>query len=406
MGSIVVNGLGKAYRRYPNPWSRMASWIFPQRLATIEHKWVLKDISMHITSGQAVGLIGINGAGKSTLLKIITGAMAATEGTYAIEGRIAAMLELGLGFHPDFTGRQNVFMAGQLLGMSMHEIESLFSQIEAFAEIGTYIDEPVRTYSSGMQMRLAFSVATAQRPDILVIDEAFAVGDAYFQHKSFARIREFREAGTTLLLVSHDPSSIKSICDRAILLDGGRLLVDGLPSDVLDFYNALLAGREKQQVNRLIRDDGKTETRSGSGEAKVIDVRFVDASGQSVEMIETGTPARLEVDVMVHAEVPRLVLGYMIKDRLGQAMYGTNTDHKGRVLEKVAPGERLRFSFSFPMNLGPGTYSLSTSISSTDTHLVNNYEWRDLALLFTVFNVNSPYFVGCALLDPVVEIAR
>ncbi len=406
MGSIVINGLGKAYRRYPSPWSRVATWIFPERLASIEHKWVLKDISLQIKAGQAVGLIGINGAGKSTLLRIITGAMSATEGHYAVEGRVAAMLELGLGFHPDFTGRQNVYMAGQLLGMSTEVVDGLFSEIEAFAEIGSYIDEPVRTYSSGMQMRLGFSVATARRPDILVVDEAFAVGDAYFQHKSFDRVRQFREAGTTLLLVSHDPSSIKALCDRAVLLDGGRLLVDGLPSDVLDYYNALLAGREKQAVSQVKRDDGSTETRSGTGEAAVTDVRLLGPDDDGVEIVEVGTAVRLVIDVETRAPLPRLVMGYMIKDRLGQAMYGTNTDHKGHVLEAIGAGERLRFSFAFPMNLGPGTYSISTSVSSTDTHLVNNYEWRDLALIFTVVNVKNDYFVGCAWLDPVVETSR
>jgi len=175
---------------------------------------------------------------------MITGTTQPTTGGVHITGRVAAMLELGMGFHPDFTGRQNAFMAGQLLGYGVDEIAHLMPEIEAFAEIGDYIDQPVRVYSSGMQMRLAFSVATAHRPDVLIVDEALSVGDAYFQHKSFARIREFRERGTTLLLVSHDKGAIQAICDRAILLNSGRLVREGEPEEVMDYYNALLLSVE------------------------------------------------------------------------------------------------------------------------------------------------------------------
>lgn len=406
MGSVTVRGIGKAYRRYPNRWTRIASWIFPDSDYGVSIKWVLKDISFHIEAGQSVGIVGINGAGKSTLLKIITGTTMPTVGQLEVNGRIAAMLELGMGFHPDFTGRQNVVMAGQLLGMTVEELTAAMPEIEAFAEIGSYIDEPVRTYSSGMQMRLAFSVASARRPDVLVVDEAFSVGDAYFQHKSFDRIRRFRDAGTTLLLVSHDPTAIKSICDRAILLDGGRLAKDGAPDEVLDFYNALLADRENRNVAQSPRADGRIETRSGTGEARVTNVRLINDAGDPIEVLNAGASVTLEIVVETVEAVSRLVLGYMVRDRLGQAMYGTNTDHKQCVQHDLAAGERLVFRFLFAANLGPGTYSVSTSVSSTETHLVNNYEWRDLALVFTVVNLSRPYFVGCNLLDPLVEVTR
>ncbi|HEU4852819.1 MAG TPA: ABC transporter ATP-binding protein, partial [Telluria sp.] len=210
MGAIHVEHLGKAYKQYPEKWSRLAEWMFPARGPRHHLKWVLQDISFYVAPGEAVGLIGINGAGKSTLLKLITGTTQATTGAVHTHGRVAALLELGMGFHPDFTGRQNVLMAGQLLGMQVHEILELMPQIEEFAGIGDYMDQPVRVYSSGMQMRVAFSVATARRPDILIVDEALSVGDAYFQHKSFDRIRQFRQQGTTLLLVSHDKQAIQS----------------------------------------------------------------------------------------------------------------------------------------------------------------------------------------------------
>src|SRR5690606_6737354 len=185
---------GKAYKEYPNRWARLAEWLVPFSKPRHRLKWVLQDVSFSVEPGQALGIVGINGAGKSTLLKMITGTTQPSSGQIHIQGRVAALLELGMGFHPDFSGRQNVFMAGQLLGLSMEELQALMPEIEAFAEIGPYMDQPVRTYSSGMQMRLAFSVATARRPDVLIVDEALSVGDAYFQHKSFNRIREFRQA--------------------------------------------------------------------------------------------------------------------------------------------------------------------------------------------------------------------
>jgi lipopolysaccharide transport system ATP-binding protein len=316
------------------------------------------------------------------------------------------MLELGMGFHPDFTGRQNAFMAGQLLGYKVGEIGLLMPQIEAFAEIGDYIDQPIRVYSSGMQMRLAFSVATAQRPDVLIVDEALSVGDAYFQHKSFDRIREFRKQGTTLLIVSHDKGAIQSICDRAILLNAGQLAMEGEPESVMDYYNAMLADSQNQTVKQEVRDDGKMQTVSGTGEAKVTAITLTDETGRPLEIVDVGQPVRLRIEVEVLSALDRLVLGYGIKDRLGQVIYGTNTDLKKQPLLDVPSGSSYLFDIAFPANLGPGTYSVQTALVSTDTHLVNNYEWRDLALVFNVVNINKPHFVGCSWIDPRIEISR
>lgn len=406
MGTISVSNLGKAYKQYPTRWSRLAEWITPGHRPRHSLKWVLQGISFTVNPGEAVGIIGINGAGKSTLLKMITGTTQPTTGEVRMAGRVAALLELGMGFHPDFTGRQNAFMAGQLLGYSVDEIAHLMPEIEAFAEIGDYLDQPVRVYSSGMQVRLAFSVATAIRPDILIIDEALSVGDAYFQHKSFERIREFRKQGTTLLIVSHDKQAIQSICDRAILLNAGRLAMEGEPEAVMDYYNALLAGHQNQTVKQEATADGKVQTISGTGEAVVTDIALLDAKGQRIEMVDVGQSVTLQIQVRTHAPVERLVLGYGIKDRLGQVIYGTNTDLKKQVLNDVPADSRICFDIAFPANLGPGTYSVQTALVSTDTHLVNNYEWRDLALLFNVVNINKPHFAGVAWLDPNIEITR
>jgi lipopolysaccharide transport system ATP-binding protein len=406
MGTITVSGLGKAYKQYPTRWARLREWLLPAGGPRHRLKWILRDIDFTVASGEAVGLIGINGAGKSTLLKLITGTTQPSTGAVHLQGRVAALLELGMGFHPDFTGRQNAYMAGQLLGMTVEELGRLMPEIAAFAEIGDYLDQPVRVYSSGMQMRLAFSVATARRPDILVVDEALSVGDSYFQHKSFERIRQFRRAGTTLLLVSHDKQAIQSVCDRAILLDGGRLAKQGPPEEIMDYYNALIAERENATVRLAERADGKVQTSSGTGEARVAEIVLLNAAGEAVEVVDVGQRVTLQVTVQVHAPIPRMVLGYLIKDRLGQPMYGTNTHLKELPLDDMRAGQRVRYRFSFDANLGAGSYSVATAIVSTATHLVNNYEWRDLALVFTVVNMQRPHFEGSAWLDPTIEISR
>jgi lipopolysaccharide transport system ATP-binding protein len=406
MGAIKVDKLGKAYKQYGNRWSRLAEWVLPGKKPRHKLKWVLQDISFELAPGDAVGIIGINGAGKSTLLKLITGTAQPTTGSVAISGRVAALLELGMGFHPDFTGRQNVFMAGQLLGHTVRELEELMPQIEAFAEIGDYIDQPVRVYSSGMQMRLAFSVATVRRPDVLIVDEALSVGDAYFQHKSFDRIREFRKQGTTLLIVSHDRAAMQSICDRAILLDGGRLAKQGTPEEVMDYYNALIAEREGSTVEQVRTPEGRVQTTSGNGRANVLEVALENEEGRALEVLNVGVPATLHVRVRVNDALPRLVLGYMIKDRLGQQIFGTNTHHLDRALTNLEAGETIDYRFRFPLNLGPGSYSITTALTSSETHLADNYEWRDLVAIFEVMNMNRREFVGSSWLEPEVEIER
>ena len=404
MGKLVVSHVGKAYKRYAGKWARMLEWLTGK--TRHDKTWVLRDINFTINPGEAVGIVGVNGAGKSTLLKIITGTTQPTSGSVHTEGRVAALLELGMGFHPDFTGRQNVFMAGQLLGLHSDEIAACLPAIEAFAEIGDYIDRPVRTYSSGMQMRLAFSVATAVRPAVLIVDEALSVGDAYFQHKSFNKIREFREQGTTLLIVSHDRSAIQSLCDRAILLERGFVIKDGPPEEVMDFYNALIAERENATVEVKRLDDGRAQTTSGTGEARVASIELRNEQGETVEYVNVGEPVRLEVKIRLHADLPELVFGYMIKDRLGQSVFGTNTHHLKVEMAQLKKDELLTLVFSFPANIGLGSYSVSTALHVADTHLATNYEWRDQALMFNVVNVNRDQFVGVNWIPPQVEYQR
>jgi lipopolysaccharide transport system ATP-binding protein len=402
---LSVDNLGKAFRDYGSEWKRLGSWFGVAVKPRAEH-WALRGISFDVAPGEAVGIVGQNGAGKSTLLKLITGTLRPTEGSVAVNGRIAAILELGMGFNPDLTGRQNVYHVAGLMGFSRKAIDAAMGEIEEFAEIGDYFDEPARTYSTGMQMRVAFSVATAFRPDALIVDEALSVGDAYFQHKCFKRIREFREQGTSLLIVSHDSSAVQSLCDRALLLESGKLVKDGDPVEVMDLYNALIAERENSTVKISEHASGRAQTVSGSGEAVVEDIALFNSAGEPVEFVDVGQAVRLRVRVSVNQDISRLVLGYMIKDRLGQPVFGTNTHHTKQVIEQVRAGEKIEFQIAFPMNFGAGTYSISTALVSTETHLVNNYEWRDLALVFTVANMSQAYFVGSAWVPPSIEAIR
>lgn len=405
MSLLSVNNLGKAYLTYASELQRIASWFGMPVKAREEH-WVLKDISFNIEPGEAIGIVGQNGAGKSTLLKMITGTLQPTEGNVQVNGRIAAILELGMGFSADQTGRQNVYHAAGLMGFNAHQIDTVIDDIAAFAEIGSYFDDAVRTYSSGMQMRVAFAVATAFRPDILIVDEALSVGDSYFQHKSFERIREFQRQGTTLLIVSHDRGSIQALCDRAILLEKGTVIKDGNPEEVMDFYNALIAEKENSKVEVRELEDGSVQTRSGSGEASIGAVTLHNAAGERIEYASVGEAVSLRVQTRINSAIPELVVGYLIKDRLGQPVFGTNTHHLGCSLHDLQAGETPGYSFNFIANLGVGSYSVAVALHTTDSHLARNYEWVDMSLVFNVVNISQSEFVGLAWIPPSVECQR
>ena len=401
---LVVRDLGKAYVSYASELSRFARW-FGVPVQPREEHWVLRHVSFQVDQGEAVGIVGHNGAGKSTLLKLVTGTSRPNEGTVHVRGRVSALLELGLGFNPELTGRENATHSAGLMGLGSEEIHALLPEIEAFAEIGEYFDAPMRTYSSGMHLRVAFSVATAVRPELLIVDEALAVGDAYFVHKSFQRIREFRQAGTTLLIVSHDPGAILSLCDRAILLESGRLISEGAPQEVMDYYNALVAEKENRTIRTERTVAGAVATTSGTGEAVIDAVQLRDAQGRAIEHVGVGEPVELLVLVRTLEPIERLVMGYMIRDRLGQPVFGTNTHYTGQAVERVPGGVLLQYRVCFPMNLGAGTYSVSIALSATESHLAQNFEWRDLVLVFTVSNLSEPVFVGVAWVPPTIEVA-
>ena len=378
---LSVAGLGKRYTTYRSELRRFASWFGAGVNPSAEY-WAVRDVHLSIAKGESVAFIGENGAGKSTLLKLIAGTVRPTEGTVVKHGRVSAILELGLGLNPEFTGRQNVLGAGLMLGYSPSEIEALVPGIADFAELGDFFDQPLRQYSSGMYARLAFALATATRPDILIVDGILSVGDAYFQHKSFARIREYREQGTSIILVSHSKSSVLEVCDRAVLLERGRVIRDGAPDAVFDYYNALISDREVE-VSQVEGERG-TRTVSGNGNAVVRTVALRNSRGVSVDSINVGEEVTLQADIDVLADLPTLVFGVMIKDA---------------VIMDARAGSRYRVDVTFQNRLGVGSYSVSTALHARDTHLGGNFEWTDLALVFTVGNPHHGFFVGSNWLD-------
>jgi len=400
---LKVRNVGKRYEIYEAPHHRLLQTLLRGRKQFYREFWALRDISFEVKRGESLGIIGRNGSGKSTLLQIIAGTLAPTIGNVDAEGNVAALLELGSGFNPEFTGRENAYMNGSVLGLSKTEMDSKIDGIAAFADIGEFFDQPVKIYSSGMYVRLAFSIATAHRPEVLIVDEALSVGDVYFQHKSFDRIREMRKQGTTLLMVSHDKGAIQAICDRAIMLDAGRPVMEGEPEAVFDYYNARLADAQNQTVKQEVRESGKLQTISGSGEATIDDAVLINERDEPVETVNVGQVVKLKFVVKVISDIPELVFGYMIKDRLGQPVFGTNTYHLKREMKAVKGGTRLVFVVRFSANLGEGSYSVAAAVHASETHLGKNYEWRDFALVFKVANLDKVTFTGVAWLPPTLE---
>lgn len=403
---LRVSGLDKAFRKYRSEWQRILSW-FGFIVKPAAEQWVLQDVSFSVTSGEAVGIIGQNGAGKSTLLKLITGTLRATKGEVKINGRVAAILELGMGFNPEFSARQNVFHAAGLMGFSLEIIKKALPEIEAFAEIGEYFDQPMRTYSSGMQVRVAFSIATAFRPEILIVDEALSVGDTYFQHKSFDRIRKFKEQGTSLLLVTHNTGDVRTLCDRVILLDKGSILRDGLPDEVIDYYNALVAEREdaKLFIEQRRRKDGWLLTEFGSGEAVLETIELQDAyTRQAVKTARVGQKLAIESGVFLKQDIDKLVLGHRITDRTGHVVWGTNTWHTQQVLKNLRAGQRLTFRVVFDCTLGPGSYAICFGLTNSETHFEQCFHKTDNVVVFDVVNSDKPFFIGSSWLNASFDI--
>lgn len=406
MHAITVSNVNKAYKQYPTISARLREWLMGGSRSYHQVHWVLRDIHFHVNPGEAIGILGMNGAGKSTLLKLITGTSYPTSGTISVKGRLFALLELGSGFHPEFTGRQNLFITGQLLGYKRHEMKRLMPEIEAFAEIGEFMDQPVRVYSSGMKMRLAFSIATASRPDVLIVDEALSVGDALFQHKCYQRIRALLKQGTALLFVSHDSAAVTSICERAILLHHGTIAIQGSADMVISYYKALLADFDDQHIQQHAHSNGKLQIISGTKEATLLAIHLKNDANEGVQLINVGEHVTLSMVVQAHVDLAQLTIGYEIKDQYGRPIFGTNTFHLEQKITDVAQNECVNVNFRFAANLGAGEYAISVTLHTDADHIEKNYEWRDLALTFSVTNKDKKSFLGTSWLPPEVDYSR
>lgn len=398
--ALSVENVSKQYRIYERPADRLKESLTRGRWKQHREFWALRDISFELERGTTTGIIGPNGCGKSTLLQIIAGTLDPTHGIVQHEGRIAALLELGAGFNPEFTGIENIFMNAALMGFSRNETESLLPEIERFAEIGAFIHQPVKTYSSGMYVRLAFATAVSSMPQILIIDEALAVGDAVFQHRCMRRFKEMQESGTTILFVSHDASAIRALCSRAVLLNAGRMEAIGKPTDVLNRYQKLIMAREdayesEQQeaaanveAESVDEDDDKAEPlrytyRHGDGSAEILRVELLNAAHRPVELVESGEALLLRVRLRFDTAEEAPVCGFLLRNRHGIHLYGTNTDLQQVNFGPSKRGEIFEVTFGFNCWLAPDTYSATVAVHSRDGI---SFDWLDGVLFFRVMS--------------------
>ena len=404
--AIEIDHVSKAYKIYPTP-RHQALEILTFGTRTY-HKdfWALRDVSLRIEPGTTLGVVGNNGSGKSTLLQLIAGITPVTTGRLTVNGRVSSLLELGAGFNPEFSGRENVELYGVVMGMTREETHARFPVIEAFAGIGEFIDRPVKSYSSGMFVRLAFSAAIHVDPDILLVDEALAVGDVIFQHQCIRRIRELQADGTTIVFVSHDMAMVRSICTDAVLLDGGRVEAKDDPATIANLYHARIAATETPApAPRGPRPDpgaGGAVTfhaepgfdarvrlfRHGTGAAKIRQVELIDVEGRKVSSVEFNEDIILRVHLEYYEDAPFSILGYGIRDKTGTDILGTNTHEENITLPPRRAGDTLVVDFRQRLPLARGTYSVSTALAYDRTQ-PSYFDWVDNALVMTVLPPES-----------------
>ena len=452
--AIRVQNLSKCYQIYDNPRDRLKQFVLPSLRRMMgkppahyfSEFWALKDVSFEVKKGETVGIIGRNGSGKSTLLQIITGTLSPTDGSVCTQGRIAALLELGSGFNPDFTGRENVYLNGTLLGFNRDQIDEKFDSIAAFADIGQHLNQPTKTYSSGMLLRLAFAVQVQIEPDILIVDEALAVGDALFQKRCFQRIEKLVSDGTTLLFVSHDQESVRTLTNRAILLSRGATVSWGLSSEVVLEYRRLLHNEESEYFSSMVKemasksqelkvigvsstpeDAPKTpdttepitekntaKTRSnnlsfGDGEVKIIQVETLDDKGNSCSMYYPGEQLRIKLVCEVKANINKLNISIRLRNKEGVKIYSWGTlnqdisilhsNSKDPVFweKRFKVGDKLQVLLECACDLGVNLYEVQACVSFEDTpdYMAQRIlHWVDEAAFFQVGMKRDEYFFG------------
>jgi len=372
--AVRAEHLTKVYTLHREQRRTLKEWALRQ-YAPAEKIKALDDVSFEVGQGDAFGVIGANGSGKSTLLKLVAGTAKPTSGTLETSGRVSALLEIGAGFHPDFSGRENAYLNGSLLGLSRREMDAAMPEVERFADIGAFFDAPVKTYSSGMYMRLGFAVAVHVDPDVLLVDEVLAVGDEYFQHKCFAKIAEFRAKKKTIVLVSHDLGAVGRLCERAIWLDKGRVGAAGPVRDVVTKYH--LEVGEREQRERAAR--GEIGARYGSKEVEIVRACVVGADGREKPVLESGEPAAFELHYRNNADVGDAVFGFYVYRDDGTGIYGTNTLIDGATVPQRGEGV-ARFRMS-ALDLLPGAYDVDIGIIDPQDRY---YDYLEKGLNFRV----------------------
>ncbi|BAY42652.1 ABC transporter-related protein [Scytonema sp. HK-05] len=421
--AISLKNVSKCFKRYAHPVDRLKELLLPGK-SRADLFWALRDINLEIPKGQTVGIVGRNGSGKSTMLQIIAGTLTPTTGEVIVKGRVSALLELGSGFNPEFTGRQNVFFNGRLLGLSQKEIEDKFDEIAGFADIGDFIDQPVKTYSSGMFVRLAFAVAVNVDPEVLIVDEALAVGDVVFQHRCMRRMRALMDSGVTTLFVSHDSGAIKTLCNSAVMIHDGQIYTKGLPNAVIIEYMKLLTELELElaQVDDETKSSEQNNSpglscngvdiaqqsskrvkpkRRGNGKAVIEEVQLLDQLGEYTSespIFAFNEEVTLIINLKVNQPLQGCIVGFYICDKNGNEIIGSNTFEENYPIGKLEPGESLQFEFQFKLPLKTGSYSLT--VAGTESYSAITFDWIDNAIVFQVLPPNTGKHIHALVAQP------
>jgi lipopolysaccharide transport system ATP-binding protein len=395
---IDARDVSKCYRIYPRPTDRFKQAFAWGRRQFYREFWALRDVSLDVRGGEMLGIIGRNGSGKSTLLQIIAGTLAPSAGEVRIGGRVAALLELGSGFHPDATGRENIFMNAAILGLSEQQVQAKYDEIVAFADIGEFIHQPVKTYSSGMAMRVAFSVAAHVDASVLIVDEALSVGDAAFQAKCFRRIAQLREAGTTILLATHDLATLNQMCERALLLDRGQTVALGPAKSVSQEYYRRVQETERIEIaasapstawaaapdaRELEPPISTTAARMGDLSAEIIGWGLWDGAGRRGRVLAPRETARFELRIVFNQDMQQPHAGVALRDVHSRIIQGAHTLFESLQLGPLRAGEELTLALSFPVLVNPGTYLLMFGVADHPTPNT----WRDCDVHFDVCEV-------------------
>jgi lipopolysaccharide transport system ATP-binding protein len=380
---LQVQNVSKLYRLYRRPLDRLLEILPFSNAPSPAEFWALRDVNLNVERGEVFGIVGPNGSGKSTLLQIVSGILEPTRGRVIKRGRVAALLELGAGFNPEFTGRENVFLNGEILGMPRREMERVFPEIEKFAEIGAFLDRPVKEYSTGMYVRLAFSTAIHVDPEILIVDEALAVGDAIFANRCIKKFEDLKRRNITVLFVSHDLGLVKRLSDRAALMVGGRVAACGSPSEVVNRYVGMVLEREQPPD---VETRTSTTFRHGDGASHVITTALIDASGAETLSLRPGEPVTIRVRARAERDLEDPVVGVLIRNRLGIDVFGTNTRIEGIDFGQVRTGEMFEVDFTFDCLLTRQDYTLTVATQYREGY---SQDWLDDVISFSVVDARD-----------------